>query len=86
VVRREHASADAGFKASIGMFRELGMRPRVAMTQTEYAEWLVAEGRGEEAHPLIASARETLHALRAAPWLDRLGNAEHALGLAPAAS
>jgi class 3 adenylate cyclase/tetratricopeptide (TPR) repeat protein len=86
VARREPAAADAGFKASIGMFRELGLRPRVAMTQTEYAEWLVAQGRAEDAHPLLTAARETLDHLRAEPWLRRLAAAEHALGLAPASS
>jgi tetratricopeptide (TPR) repeat protein len=86
VARREPAAADAGFKASIGMFRELGLRPRVAMTQTEYAEWLVAQGRGEDARPLLAAARETLEPLRAEPWLERVAAAEHAMGLAAASS
>jgi tetratricopeptide (TPR) repeat protein len=86
VARRESAVADAGFKASIGMFRELGLRPRVAMTQVEYGEWLVAQGRTEDARPLLAAARETLEPLLAEPWLARLSTAEHALGLAPASS
>jgi hypothetical protein len=84
--RGDAGAADAGFRASIGMFRELGMRPAHAMAQTEYAEWLVGQGRHDDARPLVAAARETLEAIRAEPWLARIAKLGHAFGLASAAS
>ncbi len=79
--RGDHATVDAGFKASIGMFRELGMRPRVAMTQAEYGEWLAGMGRADDARPLLAEARAALEALEAAPWLERVAAAERMAGV-----
>ncbi len=74
-------TADAGFRAAIGMFRELGMRPALAMAQVEHAEWLVAQGRDRDARPLLDDARPALEALRAGPWLERLSAAESRAGL-----
>jgi tetratricopeptide (TPR) repeat protein len=79
--RGDHGAVDAGFKASIGMFRELGMRPRVAMTQTEYGDWLAGSGRTEEARAMLAEAGDVLRALEATPWLARIERTEHSLGL-----
>jgi hypothetical protein len=45
------------------------------VTELEHAEWLAAEGRREEAEPLLASARETFEQLKATPWLERAAQA-----------
>jgi tetratricopeptide (TPR) repeat protein len=84
--RGEGGAVDGRFKASIGMFRELGMRPRVAMTEAEYGQWLAESGRADEVRPLLSHARETFEALRAEPWLERVVRAEQSLGLAAASS
>ncbi|HEY7281502.1 MAG TPA: adenylate/guanylate cyclase domain-containing protein [Actinomycetota bacterium] len=78
--------ADAGFRAAMGMFRELGMRPALAMAQTEYAEWLVGLGRDDDARPLVTEARATLEHLRATPWLERLSAVETRAGLTSVAN
>ena len=44
----------------------------LAMTQLEHAEWLIDDGREEEAERLLDEARQTFDELGAAPWLDRL--------------
>ena len=43
----------------------------LAVTELEHAEWLVSEGRTDEAEPLLAEARATFEQLEAAPWLER---------------
>ena len=40
----------------------------LAVAQLEHAEWLFEQGRGAEAEPLLAEARETFVRLRAKPW------------------
>jgi class 3 adenylate cyclase/tetratricopeptide (TPR) repeat protein len=60
------------FKAAAGLFREMAVHLWLAVTLLEHGEWLVAHGKDEEAHPLVAEAREIFERLRARPWLDRL--------------
>jgi hypothetical protein len=43
----------------------------LAVTELEHAEWLTAQGRGDEAQPLLAEARQTFEQLQATPWLER---------------
>ena len=43
----------------------------LAVTILEHAEWLVGEGRGEEAQPLLLEAREIFERLGARWWLER---------------
>jgi tetratricopeptide (TPR) repeat protein len=69
---REEKDVEAGFKAAAGMFRELEVPFWLAVTLLEHGEWLAGEGRGEEAGPLLAEAREVFERLRARPWLERL--------------
>jgi hypothetical protein len=38
----------------------------------EHAEWLAGDGRGQEADPLAAEAREIFERLRATPYIERL--------------
>jgi hypothetical protein len=61
-----------GMRASIAAFRELSMPYWTAVASTELAEWLLAEGRGEDTATLVESARATFEQLRATPWLERL--------------
>ena len=44
---------------------------QAARVQTEHAEWLVSEGRAEEAAALLAEARPVFERLKAQPWLER---------------
>ena len=54
---------------------------QAATVQPEHAEWLVAEGRAEEAEPLLAEARQTSSG-SARPWLERSGDAHGSGGRA----
>jgi len=49
------------------------------VTLLQHGEWLVAQGRADEAAPLLAEAREIFERLEVTPWLGRLGLAEAAL-------
>ena len=65
----EHATAH--LVAAQVVFRELGLRFWLAVSLLEHAEALTADGRGEEAEPMVAEARAVFAELRAQPWLDR---------------
>lgn len=43
----------------------------LALTQLEHAEWLVQQGRADEAEPLVVEAREVFERLEATPWIER---------------
>ena len=60
------------FKAAARVFREYGLVFWLAVTLLEHGEWLIGQGRREEAAPLLAEAREVFERLEAAPWLERL--------------
>ena len=55
--------------AELDAFGAVGMR---AQAQEDLARWLVAEGRADEAEPLVAAARSTYAAIGARGWLTRL--------------
>jgi tetratricopeptide (TPR) repeat protein len=59
------------FKAAVGILREYGVRFWLAVTLLEHGEWLVSQGRREEAEQLLSEACEIFESLEAAPWLDR---------------
>jgi class 3 adenylate cyclase/tetratricopeptide (TPR) repeat protein/ribosomal protein L40E len=65
--------ADHLFRGACGLFQQLAIPFHLASTRLEYAQWLAAQGRPEEAQPVLAEARETFERLRAKPWLERLG-------------
>jgi len=71
VARGEEARAEESFKIAAAAFRAYAMPFELARTQLEHAEWLVAQGRSDEAVPLVTEARETFERLRAAPSLER---------------
>jgi predicted ATPase/class 3 adenylate cyclase len=70
--RGEQHGVDQGFARAAGLFRDCSMVFHVAVTQFEHAEWLAAQGRGDEAHGLLVEAGETFERLRATPWLERV--------------
>jgi class 3 adenylate cyclase/tetratricopeptide (TPR) repeat protein len=64
-------AVEPGWEAAAAAFAELSMPFHVAMTKLEHGEWLIAQGRPDEAAPLLAEAREVFEELRAKPWLER---------------
>ena len=68
--RGDVQSADAGFAATERLYRVTPFR--LAVVLVEHAEWLAAEGRAEEAEPLLDESREVFERLGAAPWLQRV--------------
>jgi class 3 adenylate cyclase/tetratricopeptide (TPR) repeat protein len=72
------SDADARFAAAEALYRERGWAFQVATVELRHAEWLIAQERGDEAHALLAAARQTLEGLEATPWLERLAAAEAA--------
>jgi predicted ATPase/class 3 adenylate cyclase len=70
--RLASAGDGQGFAAAAVAFRELSMPFWLAVTILEHAEWLSAHGRGSEATPLLAEAREIFDRLHARPWQERL--------------
>ncbi len=69
-------AAESGFRRAVDIFREHSLAFWLAVTQLEHGEWLVAQGRDDDAEPLLAEARETFERLEAAPWLERLERGE----------
>ncbi|MDP9342774.1 MAG: AAA family ATPase [Actinomycetota bacterium] len=79
--RGEHASVEAGFKTGAGMFREIGVPFWLAVSLLEHGDWLVSQGRAEEAGPLLEEAREIFEGLKAQPWLERLEGVQTIVGV-----
>jgi class 3 adenylate cyclase/tetratricopeptide (TPR) repeat protein len=74
-VEGDHSKVEQGFRAAAGLFREFDMIFYLAVTQLEYGEWLVKQGRRPEALALLEEARVSFQQLRATPWLSRTGQA-----------
>src|SRR5262249_25405654 len=69
--RGERDGVERGFKTGSAVFREHGLTFFLAVTGLEHGEWLVGQGRAEEAEPLLSEAREILERLEARPYLER---------------
>jgi len=69
--RNEQEGVEQGFKTAESIFREYGLVFFLAAAELEHGEWLVGQGRAEEAEPLLAEAREIFERLEATPWLAR---------------
>jgi class 3 adenylate cyclase/tetratricopeptide (TPR) repeat protein len=69
--RGDAEEAERLFKRAAGRFRELSVPFYLAVSELEHAEWLDAQGRGEEAEPLLSEARATFDRIGAVPWLER---------------
>ncbi len=72
--------------AVIAQLRELGYPYWLAITETDLAEWLLGQGRSEDAAPLLEEAVAALEPLRAAPALARAQALRHAIPAPQAAS
>jgi class 3 adenylate cyclase/tetratricopeptide (TPR) repeat protein len=72
-VRGEADGVERSFEEAARTFREFGIPFWLAVTELEHAEWLVGQGRAEEAEPLLAEAGEIFERLDARPWLERVG-------------
>jgi class 3 adenylate cyclase/tetratricopeptide (TPR) repeat protein len=77
---RANAAAAAGdddgaataFGIALANARSLGFAFWLAPVLFDYGAWLVSTGRGDEAAPLLAEARELFERMGAAVWLRRL--------------
>jgi predicted ATPase/class 3 adenylate cyclase len=67
----EADKAEAGFKRAAAAFRELAVPFWLGVTLLEHGEWLVAEGRADEAEPMLDEARRIFERLGATPYLER---------------
>jgi class 3 adenylate cyclase/tetratricopeptide (TPR) repeat protein len=74
--RGERDGVEQSFKTAEQIHREHGISFWLAVTQLEHGEWLMEEGRGEDACALLTEARETFERLEAKPWVERLAKAE----------
>jgi hypothetical protein len=68
---RHDPDAGAHLLAAVDRFASLGYVYWLARGRIELAEWLVGEGRAEEAQPHLAAALPVLEALKAEPLLAR---------------
>jgi tetratricopeptide (TPR) repeat protein len=69
--RNEQDGVEQGFKTAEAVFREHSLTFYVAATELEHAEWLVGQGRAEDARALLDEAREIFERLEATPWRER---------------
>lgn len=76
--RLERERAEELYGEAERIFAELGRPFRLAVVRLEHAEWLVGEGRSDDAEPLLAEARTTFEQLRATPWFERAASREPA--------
>ena len=80
--RDEHDRVEPGFRAAIGLYRDLAMPYHLAVTLFEHGEWLTAHGPVERAEPLLAEARRIFDDLKASPWLERVSALQATRGVA----
>ena len=76
--RGDHDDVERDYREAESIFARHGLVFHCATTLLEHAEWLAAQGRADDAGPLLAEARATFEHLEAAPWLDRLAGVEAA--------
>ena len=72
LARGDSATASAGFDAAADVLQEIELPFELAVVRLEQAEWLMSEGRDEEASEHAREAREIFERLQARPWLERL--------------
>jgi class 3 adenylate cyclase/tetratricopeptide (TPR) repeat protein len=73
--RAQADGVEPGFKLAAGIFREFGLPFWLGVTLLEHAEWLIDQGRAEEAEPLLREARGLFDDLEARPWVERAARA-----------
>lgn len=82
-MRGEADMVELSFTAAIAGFGDLSMPFHVALAKLELGEWLVEEGRPDDAADLLAEGRETFERLRALPSLERVERVEREIAQAP---
>ena len=70
--RQDGSPVEPSFKGAAGLFREIAAPFYMAVTLLDHGEWLVEQGRTDEAQPMLDEAREIFERLRAQPWIDRV--------------
>jgi tetratricopeptide (TPR) repeat protein len=65
------APAERDFERALLTLRECELVVWYAVVQLEVGEWLIGQGRADEAEPLLEEARETFERLEATPWVLR---------------
>ena len=69
--RGDQAHVDARYRSAAARSLEFDLPVYLALTQLEHGEWLEAQGRADEAEPLLSEAASTFERLEAVPWLER---------------
>jgi class 3 adenylate cyclase/tetratricopeptide (TPR) repeat protein len=75
ILRGDTDSPPAGFNTAETICREEKFVYPLAATQLEHAEWLIGQGRSDEATALLKEAGDTFERLRAQPWMERVQRA-----------
>jgi predicted ATPase/class 3 adenylate cyclase len=75
VERNDHDEAHTKFSAAVDAFAGLQRPFWLAVTRCELGEWLMAQGREDDARGHLAQARATFEQLRAPAWLERARSA-----------
>ena len=65
-------AAATAFQDAVARFRAMGLRFHLAVSLFDFGRSLEAEGRTDEASPILAEAREIFEDLKATWWLERL--------------
>jgi class 3 adenylate cyclase/tetratricopeptide (TPR) repeat protein len=75
-LRGNHVHFERHYRTAEAIFAEYDLAFHLAVTQLEHAEWLISQGRRDEAQPLLAHAGGTFERLEAEPWITRLQSAQ----------
>jgi tetratricopeptide (TPR) repeat protein len=67
-----HEGVERRLQNAANEFRAIPAPFWLGVTLLDHAEWLVGQGRADEAEPLLTEARQIFEGLRARPWLERL--------------
>jgi class 3 adenylate cyclase/tetratricopeptide (TPR) repeat protein len=70
--RGETSAVEPRFGEAARIFREFGIAFWLAVTDLDNGEWLVEQGRADEAEGMLAEAREIFERLGAVPYLERV--------------
>jgi tetratricopeptide (TPR) repeat protein len=70
------SDVEAQFTAAEALYGDLQTPFFEARVELHHAEWLIAQGRADQAHPLLTTAHDTFQRLQAKPLLERLAAAE----------
>ncbi len=76
----DHDQVEQGLRAAVAALDELGYPYFRALVQVDLGDWLISQGRRDDAEPVLAGARETFTRLGAVPALERLDTLTLAVG------